>query len=53
MKVDWFVGQTAGGAYFTVDLIDGRTVRVAPSTHRDIAQAQLRGRFRDLAWQPR
>lgn len=47
---DWFVGQTSSGQYFTVDLdSEGKTRRVAPSSARDIAQAQLRGNFRDLA----
>lgn len=47
---DWFVGVTQAGHYFTVDLFDGRTFSVRPSTARDVAQATMRGRFRDLAW---
>lgn len=47
---DWFVARTRAGTFLTVDLIDGRTTSVKPSTHRDIAQAAMHARFRPLTW---
>lgn len=44
---DWYVYQRQG-RYFAVDTEDGRPVRSGPATARDIAQATLRGKFREV-----
>lgn len=44
--VDWYV-YTYNGNYYTVDTVDGKPIRSGPSTSRDIAQATMRGKFRN------
>lgn len=46
---DWYVYKHTDGRYYTVDTKDGKPVRSGPATHRDIAQATLRGKFRGEA----
>lgn len=43
---DWWVEVTRGN-YVTVDTLDGEVVRRAPSTHRDVAQATMKGKIRE------
>lgn len=44
---DWYVYKDRHGSYYVVDLLDGHMVRHMPASHRDIAQATLRGKFRE------
>lgn len=43
----WYV-EVERGNYTTFDLIDGKIVRAAPSTARDIAQATMQRKIIDL-----
>ena len=42
---DWWI-ETVNGRYMTVDTINGKIVQMIPSTHRDIAQATMKGKFK-------
>lgn len=44
---DWYVYEDDDG-YFVVDTENGIPVRSVPASARDIAQATLRGKFRDV-----
>ena len=44
-RKSWYV-YPAHGFYFVVDEIDGRPVRTAPASSRDVAQATLHGVMR-------
>lgn len=42
---DWYVYEWHG-VYYVVDTVDGKVVHTDKASHRDIAQATLRGKFR-------
>ena len=44
---DWYVYSYDDGKYYVVDTVDGVPVRSGPASARDIAQATIRGKFRE------